>query len=37
MSYESASAKKEGPIRIQLHGGHNMGIDYRDMKVAELP
>lgn len=37
MNYESASAIVEGPIGIQLHGNRNMGIDYRNMKVAELP
>ena len=28
---------EQSPIGIQLHGGRNMGIDYRNMKVAELP
>ena len=37
MNYESASAIVKGPIGIQLHGNRNMGIDYRNMKVAELP
>ena len=36
MNYESSSAIEEGPIGIQLHGNRNMGIDYRDIKVAEL-
>ncbi len=37
MTYKSSSAKEEGPIGIQLHGNRNMGIDYRKMKLAELP
>jgi hypothetical protein len=37
MTYKSGSAKEEGPIGIQLHGGRIMGIDFRNMKVAELP
>ena len=37
MTYESASAKEEGPLGIQLHGNRNMGIDYRNMKLAQLP
>ena len=37
MTYKSGSAKEEGPIGIQLHGSRIMGIDYRNMKVAELP
>ena len=37
MTYESGSAIPEGPIGIQLHGGRNMGIDYRNFKLAELP
>ena len=36
MNYESSSAIEEGPIGIQLHGNRNMGIDYRNIKVAEL-
>ena len=36
MNYESSSAIEEGPIGIQLHGNRNMGIDYRNIKIAEL-
>ena len=37
MTYESDSAIKEGPVGIQLHGSRDMGIDYRKLKLAELP
>ncbi len=37
MTYNSDSAIAEGPLGIQLHGGRNMGIDYRKLKLAELP
>lgn len=37
MTYKSASAIEEGPIGLQLHGGREMGIDYRNFKLAELP
>ncbi len=36
MNYESGSAIAEGPIGIQLHGNRNMGIDFRNIKLAEL-
>ena len=36
MNYESGSAKKEGPIGIQLHASRNMKIDYRNMTIKEL-
>ncbi len=36
MNYESGSAKKEGPIGIQLHGNRNMKIDFRNVTVTEL-
>lgn len=36
MNYESDSAKKEGPIGIQLHGNRNMKIDFRNIMVKEL-
>ena len=36
MNYESSSAITEGPIGIQLHGNRNMGIDFRNIKLAEL-
>ena len=37
MTYKSDSAIDEGPIGIQLHGSRNMAIDYRKLKLAELP
>ena len=37
MTYKSDSAIDEGPIGIQLHGGRNMAIAYRKLKLAELP
>ena len=37
MTYKYDSAIDEGPIGIQLHGGRVMGIDYRKLKLAELP
>ena len=37
MTYKSDSGTDEGPIGIQLHGGRVMGIDYRKLKLAELP
>jgi hypothetical protein len=37
MTYKSDSAIAEGPLGIQLHGGRNMGIDYRKLKLAKLP
>ncbi|MDB4712887.1 DUF1080 domain-containing protein [bacterium] len=37
MTYNSDSAIAEGPLGIQLHGSRNMSIDYRKMKLAELP
>ena len=37
ITYKSDSAIDEGPIGIQLHGGRNMAIDYRKLKLAELP
>ena len=36
MNYESGSAKKEGPIGIQLHGNRNMKIDFRNLTIKEL-
>ena len=36
MSYASESAIDKGPIGIQLHGKRDMGIDYRNLKAAEL-
>ena len=37
MTYNSDSAIAEGPLGIQLHGSRNMAIDYRKLKLAELP
>ena len=37
MTYKSDSAIDEGPIGIQLHGGRHMAIDFRKLKLAELP
>ena len=37
MTYKSDSAIAEGPLGIQLHGSRNMAIDYRKLKLAELP
>jgi hypothetical protein len=37
MTYKSDSAIDEGPVGIQLHGGRVMSIDYRNLKLAELP
>ncbi len=37
MTYKSDSAIDEGPVGIQLHGNRNMSIDYRNLKLAELP
>ena len=37
MTYKSDSAIEEGPVGIQLHGSRDMGIDYRKLKLAELP
>ena len=36
MTYKSASAIKGGPLGLQLHGGRDMSIDYRNLKLAEL-
>ena len=36
MSYESESAIDSGPIGIQLHGGNEMSIGYRKIRIAEL-
>lgn len=37
MTYTSETAVDEGPIGIQLHPGRVMSIDYRDIRLAELP
>ena len=36
MTYTTETGKPKGPLGLQLHGGKDMGIDYRDLKVAEL-
>ena len=36
MNYTSDSAIEEGPLGIQLHGGREMTIQYRNMGVTEL-
>lgn len=37
MTYKSDSAIEEGPVGIQLHGNRVMAINYRKIKLAELP
>ena len=37
VTYKFDSAIEEGPIGIQLHDSRNMSIDYRKLKLAELP
>ena len=37
MTYKSDSAILEGPVGVQLHGNRIMGIDYRNLNLAELP
>jgi hypothetical protein len=36
MTYTTESGKEKGPIGLQLHGGRDMSIDYRNIKVKEL-
>lgn len=36
MIYTSDTGKPKGPIGLQLHGGKDMAIDYRNLKLAEL-
>ena len=36
MTYTSESAIEKGKIGIQLHGGRDMAIDYRNMRAADL-
>ena len=36
MNYESKSAKKVGPIGIQLHGNKIMSIDFRNLMLKEI-
>lgn len=37
LDYTSQSGIPEGPVGIQLHGNKEMAIDYREIKLAELP
>lgn len=37
MTYISDTAVDEGPIGLQLHGKRDMGIDYRNLRLADLP
>lgn len=36
MTYTSDTATEEGPIGLQLHPGRDMGIDFRNIALAEL-
>ncbi|NND34246.1 MAG: DUF1080 domain-containing protein [Saprospiraceae bacterium] len=36
MTYTSDTAIESGPIGLQLHGGKEMSIEYRNLEVAEL-
>jgi hypothetical protein len=36
MSYESDNAIEEGPIGFQLHGGNNMQISFRNIKIGKI-
>lgn len=36
MTYKSDTGKEKGPIGLQLHGGKDMSIDYRNLKISEL-
>ena len=36
MNYTSETASEVGPIGLQLHGGKEMSIEYRNLEVAEL-
>jgi hypothetical protein len=37
LDYTSETGIPEGPVGIQLHAKKDMAIDYRDIKLAELP
>ena len=37
MDYKSDTAKKQGPLGLQVHPGVEMKIDFRRVKVTELP
>jgi len=36
MTYTAEKMEKKGPIGLQLHGGKEMAIDFRKIKVGEL-
>lgn len=36
MTYKSDTGKEKGPIGLQLHGGKDMSIDYRHLKIGDL-
>lgn len=36
MTYKSDTGKEKGPIGLQLHGGKDMSIDYRNLKIGVL-
>jgi len=36
LDFTSTTGIPEGPIGIQLHGGKDMGVEYRNIKLAEL-
>ncbi len=36
MSYTTDTGLAKGPIGLQLHGGRDMSIDFRNIRVAEL-
>lgn len=36
MEYTTDTGKPKGPIGLQLHGNRDMGIDFRDIKIANL-
>jgi len=36
MTYDSESAVEKGRIGIQLHGGKDMSVDFRNIRIAEL-
>lgn len=36
MTYTSESAVEKGPIGLQLHGGNDMAIDFRNLRAADL-
>ena len=35
VTYESASAEESGPVGLQLHGGRDMKIDFRNINIVE--